>query len=68
MKPMVCISMPSIHWLAMEFEKKTGIKCVLDLKAGEHLFEKNISTNLFRICQEALNNVSKHSGASEVLI
>lgn len=34
----------------------------------EQQFEKNISTNLFRICQEALNNVSKHSGASEVVI
>lgn len=59
---------PSIEWLGKEFEKRTRIKCELKLNVEEQKFEKNISTCFFRICQESLTNVSKHSGASKVFI
>jgi signal transduction histidine kinase len=59
---------PSIEWLGKEFEKKTRVKCKLDLNVKDQKFEKNISTCFFRICQESLTNVSKHSGASRVFI
>ncbi|MES2778351.1 MAG: PAS domain S-box protein [Bacteroidota bacterium] len=57
---------PSIHWLVKEFEKKTGIKCIIETSITEDLIERNISTCFFRICQEALTNISKHAEASEV--
>lgn len=59
---------PSIRWLAREFEKKTNIKCFIETQAKEQLFEKNLSTCFFRICQESLTNISKHANASEVII
>ncbi len=59
---------PSIVWLGSEFEKKTKISCTQSLHVTEQKFEKNISTCFFRICQEALTNISKHAGASEVTI
>lgn len=59
---------PSIVWLGSEFEKKTGIKCKHTMQVNEQKFEKNVSTCFFRICQEALTNISKHAGASEVVI
>jgi signal transduction histidine kinase len=59
---------PSIVWLGSEFEKKTQIKCLNTLHVTEQKFEKNISTCFFRICQEALTNISKHAGATEVNI
>ena len=59
---------PSIQWLVKEFENKTKMKCRLEINTSEHKFEKNISTCYFRICQEALTNVSKHANASEVII
>lgn len=59
---------PSIKWLAQEFEKKTGIKCFIEAEAKEQMFEKNLSTCFFRICQESLTNISKHAEASEIKI
>jgi signal transduction histidine kinase len=59
---------PSIEWLAKEFAAKRDIKCKLELNVEKHMFEKNLSTCIFRICQEALTNVSKHAKASEVII
>ena len=58
----------SIEWLAGEFEKKTGIKCLLELNVKDQVFDEKISICFFRICQEGLNNVTKHSNASEVTI
>ena len=59
---------PSIVWLGSEFEKKTQVNCINMLHVTEQKFEKNISTCFFRICQEALTNISKHAGATEVII
>lgn len=59
---------PSIEWLGKEFEKRTHIKCRLDLDVAEQKFEKDFSTCFFRICQESLTNVSRHSGAKNVTI
>ncbi len=59
---------PSIKWLATEFQEKTKIKCKTELKVREQKFEKNISICFFRICQEALTNITKHSHATEVSI
>jgi signal transduction histidine kinase len=59
---------PSIVWLGSEFEKKTKVQCTHALHVKEQKFEKDISTCFFRICQEALTNISKHAQASEVTI
>jgi len=59
---------PSIRWLAKEYEKKTKINCLLDVSVKKDKFKKNISTCFFRICQEALTNISKHASASKVII
>lgn len=66
---------PSIQWLANEFERKTKMKCSLQLNATEqeikqntYLLDKQASTCFFRICQESLTNISKHAEASEVNI
>jgi len=40
----------------------------LQLNVFEEKFEKSISTCFFRICQEALTNISKHADASEVVV
>ena len=58
----------SIEWLVKEFEKKSMIKCRLDLDVHECAYDKTFSTNIFRICQEALTNIFKHAEATEVCI
>jgi PAS domain S-box-containing protein len=59
---------PSIQWLVGEFEKRSGIKCVIDVSSRDQKFDKNISTCFFRICQEALTNISKHANATRVTV
>jgi PAS domain S-box-containing protein len=56
----------AISWQARQFEKRTGIICVwrcplenLDLTAAQ-------STGLYRVLQEALTNVLRHSQATRV--
>jgi PAS domain S-box-containing protein len=58
----------SLEWLAEEFERKKGIKCIVKANVKESKFEKSISTCFFRVCQESLTNIFKHADASEVNI
>jgi len=56
----------AIDWQAREFQKKTGIACkpIINLKSTK--FDRDISTALFRIFQETLTNIIRHSGATYV--
>jgi signal transduction histidine kinase len=67
--------MAAINWQANQFHKRTGIECRVacvnnsegnGFNGCEDKLEKTISINLFRIFQEALTNVVRHSGASSV--
>ncbi len=57
----------AIEWQAMEFQKRTGIRCKADVGSYSG-GERRIETALFRICQEALTNVARHARASTVKI
>ncbi|MCL5021357.1 MAG: PAS domain S-box protein [Bacteroidetes bacterium] len=58
----------AIQWQAVEFENRTGISChVKKLQHGVS-FDPAVSTATFRILQEALDNIMRHSGATEVWI
>lgn len=69
--------MAALEWQAEQFYKHTGIECqvactlregrgCMDCKGCEHTQDKTLSINLFRIFQESLTNVARHSGASRV--
>jgi signal transduction histidine kinase len=60
--------MPALEWMCNEFGKKTHINCCFKNITGELKVENNVAITLFRICQETLNNIAKHSGANKVLI
>lgn len=59
---------PSLEWLAQEFEKKNGILCSVKIKVQKPEFSKVLSTAFFRVCQEALTNIWKHANATKVSI
>jgi PAS domain S-box-containing protein len=57
----------AIEWYLNDFGKRTNIKCKFDNGVGEEDdLPANIKTSLFRICQESLTNVMRHSKATEV--
>ncbi|HLG33667.1 MAG TPA: PAS domain S-box protein [Bacteroidia bacterium] len=49
-----------------EFAKRTGIPCAMKVEGNEIIPDINISTQVFRIYQEALTNVARHSKATQV--
>lgn len=55
---------PAVEWQAQEFQNLTGIKCMLSLPENEIILDAEKSTAVFRIFQEALTNVLRHSSAS----
>ena len=54
------------RWQAREFEKHTGIRCKVSSNVTECDPGRAQTTALYRILQEALTNIAKHAGASEI--
>jgi signal transduction histidine kinase len=58
----------AIEWHATEFEKRSGIAIELTGIKTDPVLSKDYRINLFRIVQESLTNVGRHSGATKVMI
>ncbi len=56
----------AMQWQANEFQTRTRIECVVDSVPEVIELDKELSTALFRIFQEALTNVLKHAKATKV--
>ncbi len=58
----------ALEWESEEFTNRTGIKCEF-VPAFEYVnLEETTATAVFRIFQEALTNVARHSGADQVTV
>jgi two-component system, NarL family, sensor kinase len=53
-------------WYVDGFAQRSGIRVNLNIPADIGRFRRSIETALFRVVQEALTNVNRHSGASAV--
>lgn len=58
----------AIEWQAQDFQNRTGIVCSIDSGAADFDLDQNSSTAVFRIFQETLTNVARHSKATQVNI
>jgi signal transduction histidine kinase len=56
-----------LRQLANAFTGRTNTPVSINI-TGEHVLPAEIQVTLYRICQEALNNIAKHAGASLVEI
>ena len=59
---------PALEWQAHDFETRSGIFCSLKLPDPAPEIGGELATALFRILQEILTNVARHSGATEVTV
>ncbi|WP_169708736.1 PAS domain-containing sensor histidine kinase [Trinickia terrae] len=58
----------ALEWLAAEFSRDGGAQCRLLIPEEGIPLDEDRAIALFRIVQEALTNVARHAGASEVVI
>jgi anti-sigma regulatory factor (Ser/Thr protein kinase) len=56
------------EWYVEGFAKRTGLEVKLDLATSRERLPGGIEIALFRVLQEGLTNVHRHSGASEVMV
>jgi PAS domain S-box-containing protein len=57
----------AIEWYTSEYEQRSKIRILLDLNSGFNIVH-DASLIIFRVMQEALTNIARHSKASEVKI
>ena len=58
----------AISWFAEGFEQRSGIRVTLELTPDLGRFRDEVETTIFRIVQEGLANVFRHSGSPTVKI
>jgi PAS domain S-box-containing protein len=58
----------AIEWYGGEFERRTGIECIIESETSDSNLDNKTAINAYRIFQEALTNVARHAGASCVVI
>ncbi len=58
----------ALHWIALRFERRAGVVCTIRLPKKLPELPTGVPLVAYRTAQEALTNISKHSGASRVQI
>lgn len=59
---------PALEWHVDRFRKQTGITVELDLALPDARLPSVFETTTYRIVQEALTNVARHSGATAAVV
>ncbi len=56
----------ALKWVGKELEKHTGIKTRLHTVLKDFIPDRTLSTNIFRVYQEAITNVARHAHATRI--
>jgi len=59
---------PALEWLGADFSRRTRIECKVSVDVPVGVIGGNAATTLYRIAQEALSNVKRHSRADRAVI
>jgi signal transduction histidine kinase len=60
--------LPAVEWMAENFHKKTGIPCTVESKGMIAKLDEPVESAIFRVIQEGLTNIERHSGANHARI
>jgi PAS domain S-box-containing protein len=55
----------AIEWQAGDFQKRSGILCQANIRCDTAVISKEMATSIFRIFQEMLTNIARHSKATQ---
>ena len=58
----------TLEWFAEQFARQTGVQVHYQGKLSDGFLAPEAAIHLYRIVQEALNNVARHSGAREAWV
>ena len=58
----------AIRWYVEGFSKRSGVTVSMELPEGSSRFPASVELALFRVLQESLTNVHRHSGCSAVTV
>lgn len=58
----------AVEWMAETFEKKTGIQCAVESNSVALKLGEPFESAIFRVIQEGLTNIEKHSHASSARV
>jgi len=58
----------TLEWFAEQFSRQTGVQVHYGGKLGDGVFPPEAAIHVYRIVQEALSNVARHSGAREAWV
>ncbi len=58
----------AIQWCAEDFERRSGISCPVEAPVSDPVLPQQTATCAYRIVQEALTNVWKHSRAAQAKV
>lgn len=59
---------PALEWQTKLLQQQTGIQIELELSLPDHRLAPELETTVFRMVQEALTNVARHSGAKAAVV
>jgi signal transduction histidine kinase len=63
------VGLPSaLRWYVEEFSERSGIHVELECSSSFERLPRELETSIFRIVQESLGNVHRHSGSSTAVI
>ncbi|HEX7184916.1 MAG TPA: sensor histidine kinase [Thermoanaerobaculia bacterium] len=58
----------ALSWLTRTLEQRTGLRVELDLRGLDERLDPEVETLVFRLIQEALTNVLRHSGVDRAQV
>jgi signal transduction histidine kinase len=58
----------AIEWQTQDFQRRTGINCVLSANVDDIELDAEYTTAVFRIFQETLTNITRHAEASKIIV
>lgn len=59
---------PALEWQTKLYQGQTGIQVELELSLPAHRLSPELETTVFRMVQEALTNVARHSEAKQAMV